>query len=210
MQDASFKKRAQALKQKRVLIIDDDKSFIAIYSDILIRRGFNVVTTISAKEGLGILQNIKIDLVLLDINMPEMDGTTFLRILRKAESIKETKVVVKSAYIHDTEYIITKKTIPAADIRQERQVIYISRESKWYKDAVKYGYAEGKFEIQDKEERSLAPKKSENVELTNINGMNIEKTKDGVIIETDSMYIQRVEENLLDAIERLLGPEKEK
>jgi len=61
-----------------LLYVDDEKSNLRIFRDTF-RRDFNVFTALSAKEGIKILDNNHIDLVLSDQRMPEMTGVEFLK-----------------------------------------------------------------------------------------------------------------------------------
>ncbi|BDX37752.1 hypothetical protein CYCD_11070 [Tenuifilaceae bacterium CYCD] len=61
-----------------ILYVDDEPSNLQIFKNTF-RREYNVLTAISAKDGLDILQNERVDLILTDQRMPEMDGVTFLK-----------------------------------------------------------------------------------------------------------------------------------
>ncbi|MBN2893465.1 MAG: response regulator [Bacteroidales bacterium] len=61
-----------------LLYVDDEESNLRIFKDTF-RRKFNVYTAISAKEGMKILDENQIDLVLSDQRMPEMSGVEFLK-----------------------------------------------------------------------------------------------------------------------------------
>ncbi len=61
-----------------ILYVDDEQSNLRIFKDTF-RRRFNVYTAISAKEGMRILEEVKIDLILSDQRMPEMTGVELLK-----------------------------------------------------------------------------------------------------------------------------------
>ncbi|OFX27021.1 MAG: hypothetical protein A2041_10970 [Bacteroidetes bacterium GWA2_31_9b] len=65
-------------KKFSILYVDDEESNLHIFKDTF-RREYIIYTAISAKEGLKILDNEKIDLILTDQRMPEMDGVEFLK-----------------------------------------------------------------------------------------------------------------------------------
>lgn len=65
-------------KKFTLLYVDDEESNLRIFKDTF-RRKFNIFTAISAKEGIKILDNENIDLVLSDQRMPEMSGVEFLK-----------------------------------------------------------------------------------------------------------------------------------
>src|SRR5689334_19603826 len=58
----------------RLLLVDDDPSIRALYSQTLSRAGFDVETARNGKEGLEVVQVFKPDLIILDLVMPEQEG----------------------------------------------------------------------------------------------------------------------------------------
>jgi len=61
-----------------ILVIDDEEGMRVSLKRLLQKNNFNVMTAKSAKEGLTILQNYKINLIICDIVMPDMGGLIFL------------------------------------------------------------------------------------------------------------------------------------
>ncbi len=61
-----------------VLAVDDETGFTEILSKRLGRIGFQVFTADSGRRALALLEEVEIDVVLLDVNMPEMDGVRTL------------------------------------------------------------------------------------------------------------------------------------
>lgn len=72
--------------KKKILIIDDDKDLRDYISDILTEKGFEVVTAINGKDGLSKLDKSDFDLVITDIQMPELDGVGFYQLALKKHS----------------------------------------------------------------------------------------------------------------------------
>jgi len=70
-------------KGKRILIIDDDRFFIELMKIILSQEGYEVLTACHGKEGMKILNTETVDLIIVDLIMPEMDGLAFLHWLRQ-------------------------------------------------------------------------------------------------------------------------------
>jgi two-component system, chemotaxis family, chemotaxis protein CheY len=68
--------------KKRVLVIDDASLIRAYYRQALERAGYHVEEALNGLEGLEKLLMHSFDVVIVDINMPQMDGMTFLRALR--------------------------------------------------------------------------------------------------------------------------------
>ena len=65
-----------------VLIVDDDKNIRKLMRAVLERSGYNVYTASDGKEALELTDNVKINLAVVDVMMPNMDGYEFTRTLR--------------------------------------------------------------------------------------------------------------------------------
>jgi len=72
---------------KKILVVDDEKSILESLEGILSDEGFNPVCAESAEEGLKILEEESVDLVLLDIWMPGMDGLEALQEIKKRDQM---------------------------------------------------------------------------------------------------------------------------
>ena len=79
------------------LIVDDDEDTCAILSGFL-RGEFQVLTVQSAYQCLQTLKRKPVDLVLLDLLMPEIDGLGALREIRADPAVAETPVVILTAW----------------------------------------------------------------------------------------------------------------
>jgi two-component system, chemotaxis family, chemotaxis protein CheY len=71
--------------RKRILVIDDAALVRTYYRSALEARGFVVEEALNGLEGLEKLLLQPFDLAILDVNMPQMDGITFLHTLRSKE-----------------------------------------------------------------------------------------------------------------------------
>jgi DNA-binding response OmpR family regulator len=81
---------------RRVLVVDDQEDIREMARLVLTGAGYEVATASSGREGLKRAREKKFDLVLLDINMPEMDGWATLRLLRADEALDELPVAMFS------------------------------------------------------------------------------------------------------------------
>lgn len=68
---------------EKVLIIDDEQEFTQALAERMTNRGMDVSTSGSAIEGLQSVEEKSFDVVVLDLQMPEMDGIETLKILKK-------------------------------------------------------------------------------------------------------------------------------
>ena len=72
-------------RHKRVLIVDDATLVRAYYRQALERAGYEVDEAMNGLEGLEKVLMQPFDLAIVDVNMPQMDGMTFIRTLREKE-----------------------------------------------------------------------------------------------------------------------------
>jgi len=79
-----------------VLVVDDHEDIREMARLILSDAGYAVAVASSGREALRLARASKFDLVLLDVNMPEMDGWATLRLLRAADDAGETPVAMFS------------------------------------------------------------------------------------------------------------------
>jgi two-component system, chemotaxis family, chemotaxis protein CheY len=69
----------------RVLVVDDGSLIRLYYRETLEAAGFEIAEAINGIEALEKVLSERFDLVIVDINMPKMDGVSFLRALRSQE-----------------------------------------------------------------------------------------------------------------------------
>ncbi len=82
---------------KHILIVDDSKTVRNLVAFIMKREGFAITT---AEDGLDGLEKLyaaaKVDLIISDVNMPRMDGFTFIKTVREQEAYRDLPIVVLS------------------------------------------------------------------------------------------------------------------
>jgi len=79
-----------------LLIIDDEKGLLEVLNVVFRKEGFEVKTATSGAEGLDILNNKSVDLVITDIRMPHISGMEVLKYVK--ENQPEVPVIVITAY----------------------------------------------------------------------------------------------------------------
>lgn len=81
---------------KKILLVDDEDSIHLLYREELEEEGYSVTSAFTGEEALKKLAETDVDLVILDINMPGMNG---LEALRKIKEINPAlPVILSSAY----------------------------------------------------------------------------------------------------------------
>jgi len=81
---------------QRILVVDDQQDIRDMTALVLSGAGYRVDTVDSGESALSALEQDRFDLVLLDINMPEMDGWETLRLIRCDEELTGLPVVMFS------------------------------------------------------------------------------------------------------------------
>ena len=83
-----------------ILIVDDEPANILLLTKILELNGYeNIITTLDPCEASSLHQQHEFSLILLDINMPEMNGFEVLKQLQDSDDFKDTPVIATSGNI---------------------------------------------------------------------------------------------------------------
>jgi DNA-binding response OmpR family regulator len=82
---------------KRILIVDDDELVLMAMRELLKSQNYEVLTFSRGSEALKILDKEILDLMILDIVMPEMDGFELCRKIRENENYRSTPILFLSA-----------------------------------------------------------------------------------------------------------------
>jgi len=93
-----------------ILVIDNDPSTSAVFKKLLESKGYQVLTSNSGRESLEIVQRVMLDLIILDLLMPEMDGWQLCKAIRE---MTRTPILIISAI--ESPEIITKTLDLGAD-----------------------------------------------------------------------------------------------
>ena len=101
-------------KQKRgkILVVDDEPDLVIILSNFLSKEGFKVYTAHTGQQAIEKIKNNPIDLVLLDIAMPVMDGIETLKQIKKIKP--EVNVIMITGY-RDAEKVVQAFRLGAYD-----------------------------------------------------------------------------------------------
>lgn len=77
---------------KKILIVEDEKSLAQAYQTILEKHGYQVQLAYDGEEALELIEKTAVDLILLDINMPKMNGLEMLKHL-DTDTLKSRVIV---------------------------------------------------------------------------------------------------------------------
>lgn len=87
--------------QAKILLVDDDLDNLKIVKRLLEKEGYSVKAVDSGEKGLEALDNYRPDLVLLDVNMPNMDGLETIHLLKRKENTAAVVFVTANTTTED-------------------------------------------------------------------------------------------------------------
>jgi len=83
--------------RQKILVVDDSSTNVVLLEAILQREGYEVISSLHAKEGLKYVSSMDPDLILLDLLMPEVSGFDFMKTYNEMDKKREIPVIVVSA-----------------------------------------------------------------------------------------------------------------
>lgn len=79
---------------KTVMVVDDSASIRQVMSLTLAKAGYDVFEACDGADALGKLSGQKVNLIVCDVNMPNMDGISFLKALKASQGYRFTPVIM--------------------------------------------------------------------------------------------------------------------
>lgn len=86
---------------RRILVVEDNPRNLKLVRDVLTHYGFEVAEATTGEEGVRLAAQFAPDLVLMDLQLPGIDGTEALRQIRESESTRSVPVVAVTAFAMD-------------------------------------------------------------------------------------------------------------
>ena len=87
------------MAQSRILVVDDDKVFLKMVEYDLTRNGFDVITAPDGEMGILMAKTQNPDLILLDINMPDIEGGDVVAILEENPQTQDIPIIFVTALL---------------------------------------------------------------------------------------------------------------
>lgn len=83
---------------KVILIVEDDPKNLKLIRDLLNIKGFHTLEAVNGRQGIELAKDKKPDLILMDVQMPVMDGLTATKILKSDDETRAIPIVSLTAY----------------------------------------------------------------------------------------------------------------
>jgi CheY-like chemotaxis protein len=87
----------------KILIVDDEETVLKLYSTILGRAGYQVVTASGSRKGFEMAVSAQPDLILLDVMMPDIDGAETRSKLSEHENTRHIPVIFLTSLLKEEE-----------------------------------------------------------------------------------------------------------
>ena len=91
--------RVTVTSAPRILVVDDTPALLDVIRRCLEDEGYHVRTCLESKNAVGMARELKPDLIMLDVVMPEVSGWEVLAELRADDAFRRTPVIVCTAYV---------------------------------------------------------------------------------------------------------------
>lgn len=92
--------------QKKILIVDDSNENLEVFSTLIKHAGFNPIQASNGQEGILLAKKEKPNLILMDIQMPIMNGLEAIRILKEESDTKHIpSIALTSYYLQKEEFL---------------------------------------------------------------------------------------------------------
>ena len=89
--------------EKIILVADDSPTIRKFVSFTLASRGFKIISASDGMEALEILPSADIDLIITDLNMPNIDGYEFIRTVRRNDQYSKIPIIILSSLCKETD-----------------------------------------------------------------------------------------------------------
>ena len=92
----------------KIVVVDDNANNLLLEKDLLIVAGFEVFTAINANDALQLIKDVKPQIIVLDVQLPDMSGSELAQILRSNKETMATPIVFVTASVlqSDIEHLL--------------------------------------------------------------------------------------------------------
>jgi DNA-binding response OmpR family regulator len=94
------------MSKKKIVVVEDEPDILEVLSYNLKREGYDVTTALDGAIGLGLIEKIEPDLVLLDLMLPGMDGLEICRQLKSNRKLSHIPIVMVTAKGEESDVVL--------------------------------------------------------------------------------------------------------
>lgn len=94
---SDFRELRSAIDTRSILVVDDDEIMRSALKRILENEGYKVVLAVDGLELSKILETARLDMILLDVNLPWVDGYELCRLIKDHHALKDVPLILVSA-----------------------------------------------------------------------------------------------------------------
>ena len=87
----------------KVLIVEDNEMNMRLFSDLLKTKAYQISECTEGKKVLDMVKKVKPDVVLMDIQMPEVDGLMATKQIRETPEVAKTKIIAVTAFAMESD-----------------------------------------------------------------------------------------------------------
>ncbi|OHB43708.1 MAG: two-component system response regulator [Planctomycetes bacterium RIFOXYB12_FULL_42_10] len=86
------------MSDKNVMVVEDNEKNRKLMRVVLKAKGYNIIEAATGEEALNLLKNQKPDIILMDIQLPGIDGLTLIRQIKASVITKDIPIIAVTAY----------------------------------------------------------------------------------------------------------------
>jgi two-component system, cell cycle response regulator DivK len=96
--EASFGAAGQPARTKTVMIVEDNELNMKLFNDLLDAHGYRTLQTRSGKDALALARQHRPDLILMDIQLPEVSGLDVIRWIKNDQTVCTIPIIAVTAF----------------------------------------------------------------------------------------------------------------
>ena len=98
MQDMTDGRGPRARQRRKVLVVEDNELNMKLFTDLLLAQDYEVIGTADGLAALDLARELQPDLVLMDIQLPEVSGIDIIKWLKEDDTLKAIPVIAVTAF----------------------------------------------------------------------------------------------------------------
>jgi two-component system, cell cycle response regulator DivK len=91
--------RRYKVKRKRILVVEDDRLSLIVLRQLLTAQGYEILHSSEGWDGINRARNEQPDLIVMDINLPDISGLDATLLLKKDDQTKNIPIIAVTAFV---------------------------------------------------------------------------------------------------------------